>query len=154
MRPIRPGLVIGVLALVAVPSAASAPTRPGTNCAQWNVAGTWQALQRASAKTPVFHITFRFAQSGTRVTGQAVLTAAEARASGYSGTKGTLTGTMAGSRLNVIVTWPPANGVVGQGHYVASVTSNAITAGRAWPVLQPSLQISWTAAGRARCVRR
>jgi len=125
-----------------------------TSCSQWNVAGTWRVLQRASATTPVFHITFRFAQSGKTVTGQGILTAAEARASGYSGTTGTLTGTLSGSRLNVVVTWPRlTNGTVVKGRYVGGVAANAITAGQAWPLAQPSVKVTWTASGRARCVR-
>ena len=156
---IATGLVAAVAAVSGFSASAATATQQATgrtsasaSCSQWNVAGTWRVLQRASSISPVFHITFRFAQSGTRVSGQGILTAAEARATGYSGTTGTLTGTLSGSHLNVIVTWPPNNGAVVRGQYVGTVTAKAITAGQAWS-LPPSVKIGWTATGQARCVR-
>jgi len=151
MFRLRYGCVVGVLALTSLASV-SQPAA-STSCAQWNVSGTWKVTQHASAISPLYHVTFRLTQSGKTVTGQGILTKAEAKASAYTGTVGKLKGTVSGSHLSLAVTWPPlTDGRVPKGTYVAAVSAGAMS-GQAWAVTQPTVKIAWDARGQARCVR-
>jgi len=91
-------VALGAVALLA-PTAGGASARTVTGaapCTQWNVTGTWSTSQANN-----FHVTFRFKQIGTKLTGTAILPAGEAASLGYS--TGKFTGTVKGKHLSLIL---------------------------------------------------
>jgi hypothetical protein len=114
-------------------------------CRQWDVTGTW-ATAHGDNK---YHPSFTFQQSGTAITGTASLSGAEQTLAGYTSPAGSVTGTMRGDQLDVIVTWSGRNGAV-QGHYFGTVTQGRVTGSAA--AVGASTGIGWTGTGPTRCV--
>ena len=86
-------------------------------CTQWNVAGPWQTTQNGSIT-----IYFTFQQTGTTVTGIASAPSLTLT--------GTVSGTLNGNQLNLVVTWNPTL----QGAYQGTVSSGEITNGTTYQV--------------------
>ncbi len=135
---------------------ANAQARPATNaaspakCAQWNITGIWK-----SAATNNYHVTFRFIETGTRVTGTATTPPGEAAIAGYA--TGKLTGSVKGSRFRIVVVWAPraSDHVQLHGLYTGTVTKNHIIDGfgkdlTTKPTPTPA---AWSATGSSRCVK-
>jgi hypothetical protein len=117
-------------------------------CAQWNVTGTWR-----SSATNNFHVAFRFAQKGTHVTGAATIPPAEATIVGYA--TGTLTGTVKGSHLRIVVIWAPRASDHVQLHavYTGTVVKNHVIGGFGRDVTTKPAPgaVAWSASGPSRC---
>src|ERR1700681_1824380 len=99
--------VLGAAVLFAQPGSGSlaAPARldgrvaSGNTCSQLDVTGTWTTLQSNR-----YSVTWTFAQTGTTISGSAVLPKADADRAGYSGSVGQLVkGSLVGDRLDVVV---------------------------------------------------
>jgi hypothetical protein len=114
----------------------SLPATPG-GCAQWSVAGSWTTTQNGNL--PVY---FNFSQSGTTVTGTA-------SAPTTSLPTGTVSGTLIGNQLNIVVTWTATV----QGAYSGTVTTGQIlNNGQSHQVgAPPSSSVSWSGTGPATC---
>src|ERR1700726_761595 len=90
------GMRFGVAALVvswlggrgalAGPARLDGRVASATTCSQFDVTGTWTTLQSNR-----YSVTWKFAQTGTRISGSAVLPQADADRAGYTGTVGQLT---------------------------------------------------------------
>ncbi len=132
-----------------IPTGGINPSSAAGTCSQWNISGTWATSQENG-----YHVTFVLQQSGTTLTGTASLSAAEAQRGGYTGTTGTVAGTLVGNHVDVIVTWPKKmDGTILRGHYSGTVTSGAISGRADNPDLPSYAGISWSGTGAARCVR-
>lgn len=94
-----------------------------SGCSQWDITGTWQASQGA------YGLTIVFAQTGTTLAGTASLSQADADTAGYSGTTAKLVGSLKGSTLVFVATWPPkkTSGYVAKGEYDGTVVAGAST---------------------------
>ncbi len=145
--------IIGVLPLITLTSLAGRRPLAGafsdpSPCLQWDIRGVWQT-QQGNGYKPVM----TFSQSGTALSGSAVLTPAEAASAGYTGTHGSITGTLIGDKLDIVVTWPPrANGSVPRGRYTGTVSQGQI-AGAATSLETPAAAaVTWSGTGPAGCV--
>ena len=140
-RGIGRRLAIGGIAVASAAAsllASAAPQAIAADCAQWNISGTW-----ATAQGNGYNVTFNFLQSGQDVSGSAL--------SVVSDVAGNVNGTLAGSKLDLIVTWGP-NGSAGKGHYTATVVNGGIADGASAPVGGPSsAATSWTGTGPTIC---
>jgi hypothetical protein len=125
----------------AATTVASAATPPGT-CTQYNAAGTWNVSQSNISSTPDFTMTLT--QTGTTVGGSASIPSL-----GLSSQS--LSGTLVGNALHVLITWSSASA----GDYTGTVSLNAISNGQTYDVNQPippaDQIVTWTAAGTATC---
>jgi hypothetical protein len=141
-------LVAGIVWLAVAGSAAGAQ-KAGVACKQWSVTGTWATYQ-----TNDYHISFRFSQKGTAVTGVATLPAAEATRFGFTANAGKFKGTLKGSHLSVRVHWPrTTTGKLLVAQYVGTVSKKAIK-GTGRDITTPGAPpLSWTGSGSAKCVR-
>lgn len=119
-------------------------TATTTTCRQWDVSGTWNTAHSDNS----YHPSFTFQQNGTSITGTASLPAGEQANARYTG-PGTVTGSMKGDQLDVIVTWPRANGAV-QGRYFGTVTQGRVSG--MGVAVGASSGIGWTGTGPTRCV--
>jgi hypothetical protein len=80
-------------------------TGGGSGCSQYVISGTWQVTQEGGY-TP----TFTFQQSGTTVTDTLTFSDADRARGGLSVNTYTVSGTVQGDHLDVIVTGPPSSG--------------------------------------------
>ncbi|MGD9892276.1 MAG: hypothetical protein AB7R89_26835 [Dehalococcoidia bacterium] len=134
-----------LVALVLGGRPASGATPAGAAaCAQWDVSGVWSTAHADGRYRP----SFTFQQSGTTITGTATLTAAEQTAAGYTSPTGTVTGTIGGDQLDVVVTWSGRNGPV-QGRYAGAVSEGRVS-GMATAV-GASTGMGWSGTGPTRC---
>jgi hypothetical protein len=148
-------IAVGVAALLglAIPGAAGWSSQPGVAvaagvCEQWDVTGTWPTEAAND-----YHAVFTFSQSGTSLSGSATLPPHEAARARYTGTTGSVRGTITGDRLEVFVTWPPKDdGTVLTGKYTGGVVAGGspgtgvISGGDAGG-------FAWSGGGPAKCVR-
>src|SRR5215208_4100913 len=105
MRAMLRLLALGAACCAALPTsnAVGKPVRTAATCSHWNVTGTWTTLQSNR-----YRVTWRLTQSGTTVSGTAVLPQGDAARGGYTGTVGrVIRGSLVGSRLDLVVQWPP-----------------------------------------------
>jgi hypothetical protein len=132
-----------------VVNSASGARKASIACKQWNVSGTWATFQ-----TNNYHISFRFLQKGTAVTGVATLPKAEATRFGFVANTGKFRGTLKGSHLSVRVHWPRTTaGALLVAQYVGTVSKTAIK-GTGRDITTPgAATLSWTGRGSAKCVR-
>ena len=133
--------------------AGSTAARAASNCSQFNVTG-----KRVSVQSNIYRITWLLKQKGAAIMGTATLTADQASQAGYTGTVGTVTGTMKGARLAIVVKWPHrADGTVVKGEYVGTVKYRARARvparsrmGRR-DLANPSAKGTWVGTGVATC---
>jgi hypothetical protein len=115
-----------------------------TRCTQWDVSGNWNTAHSNGS----YHPSFTFSQTGTTITGTGTLPAGEQANAQYTG-PGTVTGSMKGDQLDVVVTWPTRNGAV-QGRYFGTVTQGRVSG--MGVAVGASSGIGWTGSGPTRCV--
>jgi hypothetical protein len=108
---------------------------PSSGGAACSVTGSWQTIQNGSIA-----ISFTFQQSGTTVTGTASAPSLSLN--------GTVSGTLMGNQLSVVVTWRPGL----QGQYSGAVSPGQITNGSTYQVgTSPATAVSWSGTGPATC---
>ena len=109
---------------------------PGGGCTQWSVNGDWQTIQNGNLT-----VNFTFHQSGTALDGKASAPSLNLN--------GTLTGTLFGDQLSVVVTWNPTT----QGNYQGTVATGKIINGKTYQVgRSPGSAVSWSGTGPAACM--
>ena len=112
-----------------------APTPGPSGGAACTIAGTWQTLQ-----SNYLPISFTFQQNGTTITGTA--------SAPSLGLNGTVSGTLIGNQLSIIVTWSPTL----QGAYSGTVSTGEISNGSSYQVgRSPSTAVAWSGTGPAVC---
>jgi hypothetical protein len=119
-------------------------TATATTCRQWDVSGTWTTAHSDNS----YHPTFTLQQNGTSITGTATLPSGEQANAQYIG-PGSVTGSMKGDQLDVVVTWPRRNMSV-QGRYFGTVTQGRVSG--MGVAVGASSGIGWTGSGPTRCV--
>ena len=159
---LRVGRAAVSVAIVSLTLAASAAEGRSTGirstpevaaCSQWNATGTWKIAQ---SNVPAPGIgTFHIKQRGTVLAGNAVATPYVA--STYGTVKGSITGTLKGDRLRLVVHWRSQTGALEPskiGGYDGSVSKHRM-AGQATNLgVRPFIYVSWSTRGMARCARR
>ena len=154
VRVVRFAVAVLVLCGLVGGAAFAAPTRGversgnATACSHLNVTGTWTTLQ-----SNLYRVTWKFAQTGTKISGSAILPQADADRAGYTGTVGHLIkGSLVGDHLDVVVQWPArSDGSVARGEYVGTVIGGRVSDGQAWDLANPAAKASWTGNGPAKC---
>lgn len=106
------------------PTRTPTPTPTATACTQFDVSGTWQTSQGNG-----YNPSFAFQQSGTRISGTATVSSAEAARGNYASNSGSISGTLVGNQLDVTVTWSTRNGPI-SGRYTAAVAQTSAGQGR------------------------
>jgi hypothetical protein len=147
-------VVVVVFSVGAASAAAASPSihtgQTTASCSQWGITGTW-----GSTASNNYHVSYRFTQHGTTLTGRATIPPAEAKLAGFS--TGTLAGTLKGSQLRFIVTWAPraSDHVRLRGLYVGAVTNGHATGHAQDLTTKPKQpQAAWTATGPTSCTRK
>jgi hypothetical protein len=140
-RPLAFALALVASLVLAVPGAVAAAA-----CEQWDVTGTWSTTQGNG-----YNPAFTFNQSTPSLSGSATLSAGEAQRAGYTGTTGSVSGTITGARLDVVVTWPPKeNGSVDRGRYTGIVIAGS-SPGSGLISDGDTGGVRWAGGGPARC---
>jgi hypothetical protein len=149
----RPCLLVALLLGLSATAASAASTHSHghsngmAKACKWNVTGTWTTTQGND-----YHVTFRLKQSGTVLSGQGVLTAAEQAKAGYTTRAGNLTGSVKGSHLVLRVSWKvTATGQVRTGQYMGTLSKGKVV-GSGRDITTPGAQsVSWSGTGPAKC---
>jgi hypothetical protein len=146
---IRALLVVagGAVAVLALGILAGGPSASAQGaCVQFDITGTWSTHQANN-----YDPTFSFTQSGTTLSGSATLPGNQLANAGYSGS-GSVSGSLAGTSLDVTVVWPKADGSSVSGHYTATIAATGTTGqGQLNGGMAGSL--AWTGGGPATCVK-
>jgi hypothetical protein len=116
---------------------ASGDAGSGSVCAQWSVAGAW-TTQQADGLT----VTLLFTQQGQAVGGTAHFT--DPTNSANQG-NGTVSGTLIGSQLNVVIAWSGFDG-----YYVANVSAGQLV-GAVSPMPGGGGAVMWSGSGSTSC---
>jgi hypothetical protein len=142
-------LVVAMVICLAAAGSAFGARKAAVTCKQWSVSGTWATYQ-----TNDYHISFRFIQKGTAVTGVATLPAAEATRFGFTGNAGKFKGTLKGGHLIVRVHWPRTTaGELLVAQYMGTVSKTAIKGSGRDLTTPGAPSVSWSGKGSAKCVR-
>ena len=136
-RPVTLGAALalaGGLSGFGAGTAFAAPSSAGGTCGLYNVTGTWSGQQNS-----VPGLDFVLQQNGAAVTGSA----------SYPSLAGTVTGTVSGSTLDMIVTWNQgdADNDSLQGEYVATISPGLLSNGTGQDVDNSSSTATWSATG-------
>jgi hypothetical protein len=116
---------------------------PAAACTTWSIDGSWSAKQSNTA-IPLGMV---FSQRGTAISGSVT----------FGSETGTIQGTLVGSALNVVISFPTNPGGPIKGRYTATVGSGSMT-GKTFQIGNPSNHARWSAKGpsshsRRRCGR-
>ena len=128
-------------------------TANGLPCLDWNVTGSWSVTQ-SNGYQPTWNLT----QSGDHITGTEVLSATDEARGNYAGTTSSLTGTIVGDTMEIIVTSPPKNsGPAVRGEFLGNVTTGsgtgqgAVSGPAGVPGSPRADGVTWSGTGPARC---
>jgi len=116
---------------------------PAAACTTWSIDGSWTAKQSNTA-VPLGMV---FGQHGTAISGSVT----------FGSETGTIQGTLVGSSLNVVMSFPTNPGGPVKGRYTATVASGSLS-GKTFQIGNPSNHARWSAKGpgghsRKRCGR-
>jgi hypothetical protein len=134
------GSITDVSALDA--ACAGGPAGPAIGGAQFNISGVWRTTQ-GNGYSP----TFTFTQVGTTITGTATISAGEQARASYRSPTGRVSGTLVGTKLDIMVTWQGANGEV-VGRYTGTIGPGA-TPGTGQIINGSAGGVNWSGTGPA-----
>lgn len=127
---IAPGAVAATAAPLGAHRADAATTTSA--CPKWTIGGSWDVKQ--SNTTVPFSLVFH--QNGTVISGTAT----------FGSESGPISGTLVGSSLNVVVSFPNNPGGPIKGRYTATVASRYMS-GKTHQIGVPSNHARWSAKG-------
>lgn len=121
------------------PPAAVTPVAPAPS---WDVSGTWQ-VSNMNGYGPQFIVQ----QVDNQLGGVARLSDAERDRGDYLANEGSLTGSITGDRVHVLVTWSPkrSTGKMTQGHYEGTIKNGRIEDGFGYDAVNPDRRGKFTA---------